>query len=298
MEIYSGAFKFKTTLESEYGIVAHFSNNFIDANFTKIFKDGQVTETNFVEENLMVDILRRKSVANVTEGFVMQVALNYVRYLEHGGEGDSEKWKEAARRIIPKTIDFTKLSMKELDLTGTYKILPEDVKVAIINEIIEKNKNGLVGSAQRSGSSFVTNSILMYKNAKATFTRNKSTVKVIVNQDALFQFKRSGQPHQPNSYKKITWKPVGGISENYEGGAIDTARMYAPANTKITLEVEMTGKSPQYCFENLASDKKVVPNNQGFELEVLEVNDKPTEEAITYNEGVHFYMISVCPIKN
>ena len=33
--------------------------------------------------------------------------------------------------------------MTELDLTGTYKILPEDVKVAIINEIIKKNKKGI-----------------------------------------------------------------------------------------------------------------------------------------------------------
>jgi len=299
VQIYSGIHNYKTTFDTEYGIVAHFMFNFIDDNFAQIFKDGQVTENTFVEEKLMVEILARPSLANVTEGDVMHVALNYVKYLQKDERDNSDNvddpWKEAARRIISKAIDFTKLSMKELDLTGSYKILPEDIKLWILHEMINNNKHRLVESVKRSGV-LKTYKMMTYNNRPNRHNnRNKTNIKIKVNKDSLLQLNRSRLTSCSTYFKKLVWKPFGGITESYEGTAVDGARMFAPANTEITLEVEMTEMCRQLDPVNMRNGK--IPNG-GPQMVVLELNGKSIEEAIAFNGGVFIDYLTFTPIKN
>ena len=73
--------------------------------------------------------------------------------------------------------------------------------------------------------------------------------------------------------------------------------MFAPANTEITLEVEMTAMCQQFYPDNIRNGKIT---DEDFEMVVLELNGKSIEEAIAFNEGVLIYSSSLIfiPIKN
>merc|ERR1719187_2421158 len=107
---------------------------------------------------------------------------------------------------------------------------------------------------------------MMYNNDKRTpNNRNKTNIKIKVNKDALLQFTRSGQSYS-NYFQKLVWKPFGGITESYEGSAVDVARMFAPANSEITLEVEMTTMCQQFYPDNIRNGKIT---DEDFEMVVL-----------------------------
>jgi len=314
VNLYSVNDEFKTVLNTEYRIVDSSIKVFIDANFAAIFKDAKVTEENCVSEDLMVELLQRRTIANVTEGYVMQVALDYVRFHKELHEGTT--WKEVAQRLVPKVIDFSKLSLQELDLTGTYNILPKEVLLKVLTETTEANKNALVGSAKRNAAAGARDiNINLLKTPRKSLPQQvKTQMKFKVNLPCLFQFNLGDQHTHLYSeelsaykrkvtwnntmtwpYRKISWKPAGGIEEVIAGTNIGTSKLLAKPNVDIDIEFEMSELSNQFCLSD-AKDGKFMDKDERIEIEILEVNGKPFQEAIAFELGVHFCSLRFWPL--
>merc|ERR1719186_2189202 len=98
---------------------------------------------------MMVEMLKKKSLGNnrnVSEGFVLKVALDYVRYWQDS-EKEAKRKKlnpeDVAKRIIKEVIDFTKLRLDEVDLTKVSAFLPPDVLLKMQTAMNTSYKNGL-----------------------------------------------------------------------------------------------------------------------------------------------------------
>jgi len=306
--------QFKTILNTEYSIVDSSIKVFIDANFAAIFKDANVSKDNCVGEDLMVEVLQRRTIANVTEGFVMQVALDYVRFHKELQEGTT--WKEVAQRLVPKVIDFSKLSLQELDLTGTYNILLQDILLKVLTETTVANKNGLVGSAKRNdGAGTRELNINLLKTPHKSLPQHvKSQIKFKVNQPCLFQFNVQDQHNQiyadelymykrdyswsnenPWPYRQISWKPAGGIKEVFFGIDIITSKVLAKPNLEIDIDFEMAELSNQFCLDD-SNDGKFMDKDERIEIQILEVNGKPFQEAIAFNLGLNLCSLRFWPL--
>jgi len=213
-------------------------------------------------------------------------------------------------------IDFSKLSLQELDLTGTYNILPNEVLLKVLTETTEANKNSLVGSAKRNAAAGARDiNINLLKTPRKTLPQQmKTQMNFNFNQPCLFQFNLGDQHTSLYSeelyeykrkvtwnntmtwpYKKISWKPIGGIKEVIEGGNIGTFKLLAKPNVDIDIEFEMSELSNQFSLSD-AKYGKFVDKDGLIEIEILEVNGKPFQEAIAFDLGVHFCSLRFWPL--
>jgi len=139
-----------------------------------------------------------------------------------------------------------------------------------------------------------------YAPRRQTANPKNYQIKFKVNHNVLFHFDATkqginyDQDHEVSRYIGIYWKPKNGpeeIVEDFNEEAIIT-NFHAEANTEITLKFKMTDGAEIFSFddEDSYSGNPYIPRTidpiEDFEVDILEMNNKPFREAITNNEGI------------
>merc|ERR1719319_638586 len=137
--------------------------------------------------------------------------------------------------------------------------------------------------------------------------QTKYQIKFKVNQDALFHF--DAKNHQYINYNQnfeangcsryqcIYWEPKNGRRET-EGcensNGVITCKFYAAANTEITLGFIMSDMAGTYSLNKYFLNDSFIGkfSKEDFEIEIIEVNNKPFREAATSNERLPLAKLS------
>jgi len=139
-----------------------------------------------------------------------------------------------------------------------------------------------------------------------------------VNQDALLlfdvdkqrtEFHEACKPHKfhenefldESHYRSISWEPMNGCREIAEGKQVHTTKFFAEANIENTLQVEMCDGFGSFGFaEHIATESKAAHGRKfktdDLEIEIIQVNGKPFEEAIAADERMPIRVLSFQPL--